>query len=109
MIARRIEVAAAPQVVPRLRRLTRRQRGTILRGLALAVYTLVTVFPFYWMVITIFKQNSDLYSETNNPLWFNAAPTLSTRKPMRWPNVSSDFTAARARILVAGAPPRLSA
>jgi multiple sugar transport system permease protein len=37
----------------------------------------VTVFPFYWMIITIFKQNSDLYNETNNPLWFNAAPTFS--------------------------------
>jgi multiple sugar transport system permease protein len=37
----------------------------------------VTVFPFYWMIITTFKQNSDLYSETNNPLWFNAPPTLS--------------------------------
>jgi multiple sugar transport system permease protein len=56
--------------------LTRSQRGTLLRGLALALYTLVTVFPFYWMIITVFKQNSDLYSETNNPLWFNAPPTL---------------------------------
>ncbi|MBV9168597.1 MAG: carbohydrate ABC transporter permease [Chloroflexi bacterium] len=62
---------------PRSRRLTRQQRTTILRGLALAVYALVAVFPFYWMVITTFKQNSDLYSETNNPLWFNAAPTLA--------------------------------
>ena len=46
-------------------------------GVALALYTVVTVFPFYWMIITVFKQNSDLYSETNNPLWFNAAPTFS--------------------------------
>lgn len=55
---------------------TRADRGQLLRISALAVYTLVAVFPFYWMVITVFKQNSDLYSETNNPLWFNAAPTL---------------------------------
>lgn len=58
-------------------RLNRSQRSTLLRGLALAAYTVVTVFPFYWMIITVFKQNSDLYSETNNPLWFNAAPTLA--------------------------------
>ena len=43
---------------------------------ALGIYTLVTVFPFYWMVITAFKQNSDLYNVANNPLWFNAPPTL---------------------------------
>jgi multiple sugar transport system permease protein len=77
MIARRLEVRSAPRFAPRLRRLTRTQRGMVLRGLALGLYTVVTVFPFYWMIITIFKQNSDLYSETNNPLWFNAAPTLS--------------------------------
>ena len=47
-----------------------------LRVITLAIYTLLTVFPFYWMIITTFKQNSDLYSETNNPLWFNAPPTL---------------------------------
>lgn len=56
--------------------LSRAQRDTTLRGLALGFYTLVTVFPFYWMIITTLKQNSDLYNETNNPLWFNAMPTL---------------------------------
>jgi multiple sugar transport system permease protein len=77
VIARRIHVSSAPRVALRLRHLTRTQRGTVLRALALGLYTLVTVFPFYWMIITIFKQNSDLYNETNNPLWFNAAPTFS--------------------------------
>jgi multiple sugar transport system permease protein len=57
--------------------LTRNQRDTTLRGFALGIYTLVTVFPFYWMIITTLKQNSDLYNETNNPLWFNAPPTLT--------------------------------
>jgi multiple sugar transport system permease protein len=68
--------AAVPRTHPGLLNLSRSQRGTLMRGLALALYTVVTVFPFYWMVITVFKQNSDLYSETNNPLWFNAPPTL---------------------------------
>jgi len=57
--------------------LTRSQRAGALRILALTLYTVLTVFPFYWMIITTFKQNVDLYSETNNPLWFNAPPTLS--------------------------------
>ena len=77
MIARTAWRPAIPRVAPGAWRLKRSQRSALLRGLALAVYTLVTVFPFYWMVITVFKQNGDLYSETNNPLWFNAPPTLA--------------------------------
>jgi multiple sugar transport system permease protein len=77
VIARTAWRPAIPRVAPGAWRLKRSQRSALLRGLALAVYTLVTVFPFYWMVITVFKQNGDLYSETNNPLWFNAPPTLA--------------------------------
>src|SRR5256714_4643596 len=58
-------------------RLSRRRRETLLRVLAITVYAVVTAFPFYWMVITIFKANGDLYNPTNNPLWFNQPPTLS--------------------------------
>ena len=36
----------------------------------------MTTFPFYWMVITSLKSNSDLYNVTNIPFWFNEAPTL---------------------------------
>ena len=76
MIASPIRRAAVPRTTLGRLNLTRAQRGTAMRALALALYTVVTVFPFYWMIITVFKQNSDLYSETNNPLWFNAPPTL---------------------------------
>ena len=76
MIVSPLRRAAVPRTTLGLLYLTRSQRGTLMRGLALALYTVVTVFPFYWMIITVFKQNSDLYSETNNPLWFNAAPTF---------------------------------
>jgi multiple sugar transport system permease protein len=37
-------------------------------------------FPFYWMFITTFKQNSDLYDVNNNPFIFNAKPTLEHLK-----------------------------
>ncbi len=46
----------------------------------LLFFTAFAVFPFYWMLITTFKQNSDLYvGATNikhNPFIFNAPPTL---------------------------------
>jgi hypothetical protein len=43
---------------------------------AVAFFVILTAFPFYWMVITSLKENSDLYSVTNIPFWFNEAPTL---------------------------------
>jgi multiple sugar transport system permease protein len=50
--------------------------GKIIRGAVLAVFTILLAFPFYWMVITSFKQNVDLYTMENNPFLFNAKPTL---------------------------------
>ncbi|HEY2248468.1 MAG TPA: carbohydrate ABC transporter permease [Bradyrhizobium sp.] len=41
-----------------------------------ALFVVMTTFPFYWMVITSLKSNSDLYNVTNIPFWFNEAPTL---------------------------------
>ena len=41
-----------------------------------AFFVVMTTFPFYWMLITSFKSNSDLYNVTNIPFWFNEAPTL---------------------------------
>src|SRR5580700_9049024 len=43
-----------------------------------AVIVLVTfaAFPFYWMLLTTFKSDGDLYNLKSNPYWFNAAPTL---------------------------------
>lgn len=75
-----IAARAEPRSLTRVRpwwRLTRGQRGLLLRSLAVTAYALITAFPFYWMVITIFKANGDLYNPTNNPLWFNQPPTLS--------------------------------
>jgi len=42
----------------------------------LAPYLVIAVFPIYWMAITAFKQESDLYRMENIPFWFNLAPTL---------------------------------
>ena len=45
-----------------------------------AIIVLVTfaAFPFYWMLITTFKTDGDLYNLQSNPYWFNAAPRSST-------------------------------
>src|SRR3977135_3690703 len=43
-------------------------------------FTAFAIFPFYWMLITAFKQNSDLYvgasNTAHNPFIFNQPPTL---------------------------------
>jgi multiple sugar transport system permease protein len=43
---------------------------------AVAFLVIIAAFPFYWMVITAFKPNSDLYNVTNVPFWWNEPPTL---------------------------------
>jgi multiple sugar transport system permease protein len=42
----------------------------------LAVFTTFTAFPFYWMLITTFKQTTDLLKRENNPFLYNEPPTL---------------------------------
>jgi multiple sugar transport system permease protein len=43
-------------------------------------FTVFEAFPFYWMLVTTFKQNSDLYvgatNTAHNPFLFNAPPTV---------------------------------
>ena len=43
-------------------------------------FVVFAVFPFYWMVVTSFKQNADLYvgatNVAHNPFIFNLPPTL---------------------------------
>jgi multiple sugar transport system permease protein len=43
---------------------------------AVVFFFVLAAFPFYWMVITSFKTNSDLYNINVTPFWFHDAPTL---------------------------------
>ena len=52
----------------------------VVRATVLTVFTVLLAFPFYWMIITSFKQNVDLYTMENNPFLFNARPTLDHLK-----------------------------
>jgi multiple sugar transport system permease protein len=54
----------------------RKFSASALHWFVLVFFTVLLAFPFYWMVITAFKQNLDLYTVENNPFIFNAKPTL---------------------------------
>src|SRR6266699_1446728 len=56
--------------------ISRRIWGKVVHVLVLGAFTILLAFPFYWMLITSFKQNLDLYTMENNPFLFNARPTL---------------------------------
>jgi multiple sugar transport system permease protein len=43
---------------------------------SVALLVLFAAFPFYWMVITTFKTDGDLYNLESIPYWFNETPTL---------------------------------
>ncbi len=45
-----------------------------------AAFTIFAAFPFYWMVITTFKETRDLLNTKNNPFLFNDPPTLEHLK-----------------------------
>ena len=42
----------------------------------IAVFALFASFPFFWMVITTFKETRDLLDTKNNPFLYNEPPTL---------------------------------
>ena len=52
------------------------RRKHLLIYLGLTPYLFIALFPIYWMLITAFKQDPDLYRMENIPFWFNMAPTL---------------------------------
>jgi multiple sugar transport system permease protein len=68
--------AATQPVVQRKKWLTQARRGELTRAVLMGIYVIITAFPFYWMFITAFKTNNDLYTLANNPLWFNELPTF---------------------------------
>ena len=56
---------------------TRRSlRRHLLVYLGLAPFVVIALFPIYWMAITAFKQDADLYRMDVSPFWFHLPPTL---------------------------------
>ena len=58
----------------------RRTRRELWRHLliyaGLAPFVVVAVFPVFWMTITAFKSDADLYRMDQIPIWFHSGPTL---------------------------------
>jgi multiple sugar transport system permease protein len=53
-----------------------RSRRMVMIYLPLACFLVILLFPFYWMTVTAFKPNAELYDyATHNPFWITS-PTL---------------------------------
>jgi multiple sugar transport system permease protein len=56
---------------------TRRSlRRHVLIYAGLSPFLVIALFPIYWMAITAFKRESDLYAMNVTPFWFHQPPTL---------------------------------
>lgn len=66
-------LAVRPWTVQRVQRVAERR---IMLYLGATIFLVFSFFPIYWMIITAFKSNEDLYNLAHFPLWFNPAPTL---------------------------------
>jgi multiple sugar transport system permease protein len=60
-----------------LSRSARRTASRLALYATVIAFAALLAFPFYWMVLATFKTDSDLYNLKNNPLIFNATPTLA--------------------------------
>jgi multiple sugar transport system permease protein len=58
-----------------MKNLKRVLKRSLLYG-AVAIFCFFSASPFIWMLITMFKQDKDLYRSANNPFLFNEPPTL---------------------------------
>lgn len=54
----------------------RRTRRALGYYLAVAPFVAFSLFPFYWMIVTSLKQNSEIYDLRAIPFWFRVSPTL---------------------------------
>ena len=59
-----------------MRSATREIRRHLLIYAGLAPFVVFAVFPIFWMAITAFKQDADLYRVGAAPFWFHLPPTL---------------------------------
>jgi multiple sugar transport system permease protein len=66
------------------RRPARRVLEVVVHRATILFFIAFAVFPFYWMIVTSFKQNADLYvgatNTAHNPFIFNLPPTLDHLK-----------------------------
>jgi multiple sugar transport system permease protein len=76
MATRTLLRTPAPATRPATRFNRRKIVNRTLLYIGVAFFIIIAVFPIYWMVLTAFKTNADLYNPANFRLWFNKAPTF---------------------------------
>jgi multiple sugar transport system permease protein len=70
------ETPSTATVVPEAMTWDSRTKRIVLLYVPLACFVFILLFPFYWMTMTTFKPNAELYDyKTYNPFWI-AHPTL---------------------------------
>ncbi|TQF83779.1 carbohydrate ABC transporter permease [Elioraea sp. Yellowstone] len=71
-----VEGKQGATVVPEMMSWDTRTRRVVTIYVPLACFVFILLFPFYWMAITAFKPNNELYNMRDyNPLWISS-PTL---------------------------------
>src|SRR5437870_5386645 len=56
-------------------------RRVVTLYIPLALFVIVLLFPFYWMGVTTFKPNDELYNFTDhNPFWIDSPTLANIRK-----------------------------
>ena len=71
-----VQARNAATVAPEAMAWDRGIRRLVFIYLPLVCFVFILLFPFYWMVVTTFKPNAELYNyKTYNPFWI-AQPTL---------------------------------
>lgn len=68
--------SATPPTAPGRERGRRGIFGGAAFYLTIALFTVFAAMPFYVMLITSFKRNSDLFDPNANPFWFSQSPTF---------------------------------
>src|SRR5262249_61512787 len=71
----RVGAALTPPPVVARRALWQFWRRLVIYA-GLAPFVVVALFPVFWMVITAFKDDADLYRMDQFPFWFHTGPTL---------------------------------
>ena len=70
------EAQAKASLAPEMMSWDSRARRVVTLYLPLACFVVILLFPFYWMTITAFKPNAEMYDYKNyNPFWISS-PTL---------------------------------
>ncbi len=61
--------------------LSRRSRSKLTSYLVVGPFAIVLAFPFYWMAMTAFKSELDLYNPQNVPFYFNESDVPGAKEP----------------------------